>query len=68
MGIDWYNEDEEDLNLQYADDDRTLTMAQLEEIMISEYGSSEYDRTSGCYHDGKWFSIDNILKSVSGSI
>lgn len=69
MGIDWYNEDEEDLNLQYADDDRTLTMAQLEKILISEYGSGKYDRTSGCYHyGGKWFSVDNILESVSGCI
>lgn len=58
--------DEEDRELmKYESDERTLTMKDLERILCKEYGTSEYDRVSGCYSDGKWFSIDNILDTVA---
>ena len=61
--------DEEDTELmKYESDDRTLTMEDLEKILCKVYGSSEYDRESGCYHNGKWFSVDNILEAVSDYI
>lgn len=62
---DIYDDDDDDYEMQYADDGRTLTMAQLEEILCEVYGDSEYDRTSGCYHGHKWFSVDSILEAVS---
>lgn len=58
------DEEDEDL-MQYAGDDRTLTMERLEEILCEVYGDSEYDRTSGCYHGRKWLSVDSILEAVS---
>lgn len=57
--------DEDDEPMKYESDERTLTMEDLEKILCKEYGASEYDRESGCYHDHKWFSIDNILSTVS---
>lgn len=58
--------DEEDCELmKYESDERTLTMKDLERILCKEYGSSEYDREAGCYHDGKWFSINEILNTVA---
>ena len=61
--------DEEDSELmKYETDERTLTMEDLEKILCKVYGTSEYDRESGCYHNGKWFSIDNILEVVSDYI
>lgn len=52
----------------YSGDTRTVTMEQLEEILCDCFGGSEYDRSSGCNHNGKWFSIDKILAEVSESI
>lgn len=57
--------EEDNAPMEYESDERTLTMADLEKILCKEYGANEYDRESGCYHDHKWFSIDNILSTVS---
>lgn len=61
---DEYRQECESL-MRYKNDERTLTMKDLERILCKEYGTSEYDRESGCYHDGKWFSIDEILNTVA---
>lgn len=52
---------------KYEGDERTLTMEEIEEILVSVYGESEYARTSGCYADGAWLSIENILSELSYS-
>lgn len=66
--IDLELDEDNDELMKYESDERTLTMADLERILCKEYGASEYDRESGCYHDHKWFSIDNILSMVSAYI
>ncbi|MBO6270305.1 MAG: hypothetical protein J6N19_14340 [Clostridium sp.] len=54
------------MGMKYEDDERTLTMAEIEEILVEAYGDSEYDRQAGCYGgNGAWLSIDNILGELS---
>ena len=51
---------------RYEDDERTLTMAEIEDILVSVYGESEYDRESGCYGGNRtWLSIENVLSELS---
>lgn len=52
--------------MNYEKDTRTLTIEELEKILIAAYGNS--NRSSGCFNNGKWFSIDDILSIVSDSI
>ena len=53
---------------KYEDDERTLTMAEIEDILVSCYGESEYDREAGCYAGGRnWLSIENILSELSNN-
>lgn len=54
--------------MEYEGDERSLTIEELEEILIEVYGESEYDRTSGCYINRTWLSIDNVLGEVSARI
>ena len=52
--------------MKYEGDERTLTMSEIEEILVEAYGDSEYDRQAGCYGgNGTWLSIDNILRELS---
>ncbi len=50
----------------YKGDKRTLTMEQLEELLLSVYGT--IDRIRGCYVNGRWLSIDDVLRIVSDNI
>ena len=52
----------------HSGDNREITMEKLEELLCERFGGSEYDRETGCYHDGKWFSINTILECVSNNI
>lgn len=52
--------------MDYQNDTRSITIKELEAILISYYGS--VDRIRGCYINGRWFSIDDILRIVSESI
>ena len=54
--------------MNYKDDERMVTMEEIEEILTNAFGDSEYDRESGCYHDGKWFSVESVLEEISRNI
>ena len=53
------------MDMQYKGDHRTLTMERIEEVLVSIYGESDYDRESGCSKNGHWFSVDDILDRLS---
>lgn len=56
------------MGMMYEDDERTLTMAEIEEILVEVYGDSEYDRQAGCYGGNRaWLSVDNILRALSAN-
>ena len=55
-------------NMEYIGDDRTVTMERIEEILTDYYGDSDYDREAGCYANGRWLSIDNVLAEISANI
>lgn len=54
--------------MKYGNDDRTVTMAEIEEILTSAYGDSEYAREAGCYSNHRWFSIEAVLSEISDNI
>ena len=57
------------MKYEYENDDRTVTMEQIEIILTEAYGNSEYDRQAGCRGgNGNWLSIDNVLAEISDSI
>lgn len=54
--------------MKYEGDERTLTMSEIEEILVGLYGDSEYDREAGCYAGNREFmSINNILRELSAN-
>lgn len=53
--------------MRYEDDERTLTMAEIEEILADNFGDSNYNREAGCYIDGNWLSINSILDALSAN-
>ena len=53
------------METMYAGDERVLSMAEIEQILTEMYGDSEYDREAGCYANGNWFSVNNILRELS---
>lgn len=54
--------------LRYEDDNRTVTMADIEEILLANYGDSDYDREAGCRVNGGWLSIDNVLACIAAEL
>lgn len=52
--------------MDYKGDTRMLSIQELEKILISTYGND--DRSRGCYVNGKWLSIDDILSIASANI
>ena len=69
--LDVYYEDYSeimDMKADYADDERVISLADLEKALCERYGWSEYDKEAGCHtHEGGWFSIDDVLKTVAES-
>ena len=61
---DYDDEDEEENKLYRQDDDRTLTIAQIERILTSYY-DTDGDNTSGCSYNGRWLSIGDIMEKLS---
>lgn len=53
------------MEMIYAGDERVLSMAEIEQILTYLYGESDYDREAGCYSNGNWFSVNNILRELS---
>ena len=55
--------------MRYEGDRRTVTMEEIEEILVNCYGDSEYDRVSGCRGgNGSWLSVENVLEEISANI
>ena len=54
--------------LKYEDDTRTATMAEIEEILLANYGDSDYDRECGCIVNGSWLSIDRVLGCIAAEL
>ena len=55
-------------NMKYDGDTRSLTIEELEKILVRTFGGGEYERTAGCYLNGRWVSVDSILEKVSENI
>lgn len=53
---------------KYEDDTRTVTMAEVEEILLANYGDSDYDRECGCIVNGGWLSIDRVLGCIAAEL
>lgn len=56
-------------NLKYSNDKRTISMDKIELAIMEYYGDGEeFDRESGCYLNGLWFSVDEILCIINDFI
>ena len=55
----------EKIKYEYEGDNRILTMEDIEKILIRVLGGN---RDSGCYHNGRWMSINTILEAISKEI
>lgn len=61
--------DEDERKVDYQDDDRTISMEDIEQALCDRYGWSEYDKETGCYsREGGWFSVKEILKTIERCI
>jgi hypothetical protein len=56
----------EDYSPLYRNDDRSITIEKLEELLVNRYG---IDIESGCNTwEGGWFSVERVLELVSDNI
>lgn len=53
------------MKYEYENDNRVLTMKEIEKIIVKKFGG---DRDSGCYHNGQWMSINSILKAIAENL
>ena len=51
--------------MKYENDKRMVSMADIEEILVANYGEGDYDRKAGCSINGNWLSVDNVLACIA---
>ena len=48
----------------YETDTRELTIAEIAEILCDHY-RCDSDDDGGCYKNGRWFSVADVLEAIS---
>ena len=49
----------------YKGNDHFVTMEELEQVLTSVYGDTEYSRRAGGYVNGEIFSMEEVLRRVA---
>lgn len=56
------------MGMRYENDERMISMAEIERILTNLYGTSEHSRECGCYVNGNWLSVEDVLTEIASNI